>query len=87
MKFSKSILSLFAEFKGLPFGKYIIEIYYDSSHSVKEFCFANYTEHDGLMLHCCEFFSTEDIFDYEIYSETFMKEAFRFYNHEMEMNL
>jgi hypothetical protein len=87
MKFSKSILNLFAEFKDLPFGKYIIQVDYDTTTGVREYCFANYTERDGLSLNCCEFFSLEDEFTFEIYSEDFMENAFMFYNHELEKNL
>ena len=87
MKFSKSILKLFAEFEDLQFGKYLIEIYFDSSHSAKQHCFANYTEDDGLTLYCCEFLSTEDIFDYIIYNEDFMENAIRCYNYELDGNL
>lgn len=87
MKFSKSILNLFATFKDLSFGKYIIQVDYDTTPEVREYWFANFTEHDGLSLNYREFFSLEDEFTFEIYTEDFMEEAFRFYNHELEMNL
>lgn len=91
MKFSKSILSLFTEFKDLPDGKYVIKVDYDVAHisqsGAKESWFANYSKSSGLSLYCCELFSLEDEFTFEIYSEDFMENAFMFYNHELEKNL
>ena len=87
MKFSKSILNLFAEFKELPFGRYIIRVYYNTTTGVREHWFANFTERDGLSLNCREFFSLEEEFTFEIYSEDFMENALSFYNHELEANL
>lgn len=84
MNLSKSFLKLIFEFKELPFGNYTIKIKYNEKTEC--FWYVSYTDVEGI-----DFFPNElplDCdFDYEIYSETFMTEAIRFYNHELEMNL
>lgn len=80
-----SFLNLISDFKDLPFGQYVIQITYNAKDT--RFWFASYTDYDGLVINGDEIISSEDEFEYEIYSQTFMEEAFRFYNHELEKNL
>ena len=80
-----SFLKLISAFKDLSFGQYVIQITYNNKD--QRFWFASYTDYDGLIINSDEIISSEDDFEYEIYTEKFMEEAFRFYNHELEMNL
>lgn len=78
------MLKLFNEFANLPFGMYTVEI---KKGENKTFWYVTYTDYDGITINASEFIDAEDDFDYEIYNETFMEEAFRFYNHELESQL
>lgn len=80
-----SFLKLISDFKDLPFGQYVIQITYNNKN--QRFWFASYTDFDGLIINSDEIISSEDDFEYEIYSKTFIEEAIHKYDEDLEKSL
>lgn len=79
-----SMMKLLYDLHELPAGIYVAEI---SRKATSKTYWLILNNADGVIINAVEKINNNDNFDYEIYSQTFMENAFRFYNHELESQL
>ena len=79
-----SMMKLLYDLHELPAGIYVAEI---SRKATSKTYWLILNNADGVIINAVEKINNNDNFDYEIYSQTFMEDAFRFYNHELDSQL
>lgn len=79
-----SMMNLLHELHELPAGIYVAEI---SRKATPKTYWLILNKADGVIIDAVEKINNNDNFDYELYTQCFIENAFRFYNHELESQL